>query len=74
MNGGDTMITRSRNTWTDIAAQGVRKQGWYQVFAPNQDENVYTGNWTGPFYGFERAIESYELTGEPVRFKAVDIY
>ncbi|WP_433692529.1 bifunctional glycoside hydrolase 114/ polysaccharide deacetylase family protein [Herbaspirillum seropedicae] len=74
MNGGDTMITKSRNTWTDIAAQGVRKQGWYQVFAPNQDENVYTGNWTGPFYGFERAIESYELTGEPVRFKAVDIY
>ncbi|MBV8625661.1 MAG: bifunctional glycoside hydrolase 114/ polysaccharide deacetylase family protein [Herbaspirillum sp.] len=74
MNGGDTMITRSRNTWTDIAAQGIRKQGWYQVFAPNQDENVYTGNWTGPFYGFERAIESYELTGEPVRFKAVDIY
>lgn len=74
MNGGDTMITNSRKSWTDIAAQGVRKSGWYQVFAPNQDENVYTGNWTGPFYGFERAIESYELTGEPVRFKAVDIY
>jgi len=74
MNGGDTMITNSRKSWTDIAAQGVRKDGWYQVFAPNQDENVYTGNWTGPFYGFQRAIESYELTGEPVRFKAVDIY
>lgn len=74
MNGGDTMITNSRKSWTDIAAQGVRKEGWYQVFAPNQDENVYTGNWTGPFYGFERAIESYELTGDPIRFKAVDIY
>lgn len=74
MNGGDTMITNSRKSWTDIASQGVRKEGWYQVFAPNQDENVYTGNWTGPFYGFQRAIESYELTGEPVRFKAVDIY
>lgn len=74
MNGGDTMITRSRDSWTDIAAQGIRKKGWYQIFAPNQDENVYTGNWTGPFYGFQRAIESYELTGEPVRFKAVDIY
>jgi hypothetical protein len=74
MNGGDTMITESRNTWTVIAAQGVRKEGWYQVFAPNQDENVYTNNWTGPFYGFERVLETFRLTEEPFRFKPVDIY
>ena len=74
MNGGDTMITESRNSWTEIAAHGVRKEGWYQVFAPNQDENVYTNNWTGPFYGFERVIETFKLTDEPIRFKPVDIY
>jgi uncharacterized protein (TIGR01370 family) len=74
MNGGDTMITETRKTWTAIAAQGVRKDGWYQVFAPDQDENVYTNNWDGPFYGFERVIETFKLTEEPVRFKAVDIY
>jgi len=74
MNGGDTMITESRKTWTAIAAQGVRNEGWYQVFAPNQNENVYTGNWSGPFYGFERVIETFILTEEPVRFKPVDIY
>jgi uncharacterized protein (TIGR01370 family) len=74
MNGGDTRITNSNNSWTAIAAQGVRKNGWYQVFAPNQNENVYTNNWTGPFYGFERVIETYKLTGAPYRFKPVDIY
>ncbi len=74
MNGGDTRITDSNNSWTAIAAQGVRKNGWYQVFAPNQNENVYTNNWTGPFYGFERVIETYKLTGAPYRFKPVDIY
>ncbi|GAA4014987.1 bifunctional glycoside hydrolase 114/ polysaccharide deacetylase family protein [Actimicrobium antarcticum] len=74
MNGGDTSITQSNNSWTAIAAQGVRKSGWYQVFAPNQNENVYTNNWTGPFYGFERVIETYKLTGAPYRFKPVDIY
>ncbi|NDP60331.1 MAG: hypothetical protein GZ090_13355 [Oxalobacteraceae bacterium] len=74
MNGGDTRITASNNSWTAIAAQGVRKNGWYQVFAPNQNENVYTNNWTGPFYGFERVIETYQLTGAPYRFKPVDIY
>ncbi|MBK4738232.1 bifunctional glycoside hydrolase 114/ polysaccharide deacetylase family protein [Noviherbaspirillum pedocola] len=74
LNGGDTLITRSRNSWTEIAGQGVRKEGWYQVFAPHQNENVYTNNWTGPFYGFERVIETYQLTGEPYRFKPIDIY
>jgi len=74
MNGGDTLITNSNNSWTAIAAQGVRKSGWYQVFAPNQNENIYTNEWTGPFYGFERVIETYQLTGTPYRFKPVDIY
>jgi hypothetical protein len=74
MNGGDTLITKSRDSWTEIAGQGVRKDGWYQVFAPHQNENVYTNNWTGPFYGFERVIETYQLTGEPYRFKPIDIY
>lgn len=74
LNGGDTLITKSRDSWTEIAAQGVRKDGWYQVFAPHQNENVYTNNWSGPFYGFERVIETYQLTGEPYRFKPIDLY
>ncbi|RXZ36734.1 hypothetical protein D9O50_09675 [Oxalobacteraceae bacterium CAVE-383] len=74
MNGGDTTITESGKSWTRIAAQGVRKDGWYQVFAPDQDENIYTNGWSGPYYGFQRVIETFKLTGEPVRFKAVDIY
>ncbi|MET0962081.1 MAG: endo alpha-1,4 polygalactosaminidase [Noviherbaspirillum sp.] len=74
MNGGDTTSTRSTNSWTAIAAQGIRKEGWYQVYAPHQNENVYTNDWTGPFYGFERVIETFELTGAPHRFKPIDIY
>ena len=74
MNGGGTLITRSAPTWTRIAAQGIRKSGYYQVYAPNQNENVYTNNWTGPFYGFERVIETFELTESPHRFKPINIY
>jgi len=75
MNGGDTVITRSRNSWTQIAGPGMpRPGGLYQVFAPNQNENVYTNLWTGPFYGFRRVIETFELTGTPYRFKPVNIY
>lgn len=74
MNGGDTLITNSNNTWTAIAAQGVRKDGWYQVYAPNQNENEYTHEWHGPFYGYQRVIETFKLTEAPYRFKPVDIY
>ena len=74
MNGGETTITRSRNTWTRIAGLGLQRNGHFQVFAPNQNENVYTNNWTGPFYGFDRVIETFELTDRPYRFKPVDLY
>ena len=74
MNGGDTLINRSNPSWTLIAAQGIRKDTWYQVFAPMQNENVYTNNWTGPFYGYERVIETFELTEAPHRFKPINIY
>ena len=75
MNGGDTLITRSNPSWTAIAPLGINKPGGtFQVFAPNQNENVYTNLWHGPFYGFERVIETFELTDRPYRFKPVNIY
>jgi hypothetical protein len=74
MNGGDTLITKSAPTWTEMSSQGIRKGRWYQVFAPMQNENVYTNDWTGPFYGFERVIETFELTETPHRFKPINIY
>lgn len=74
-NGGDTFITKSANTWTNIAPIGVDKgPGAYQVYAPNQDENVYTNDWQGPFYGFTRVLETFDLTDKPRRFKPIDIY
>jgi polysaccharide biosynthesis protein PelA len=74
MNGGETKITNANPTWTSIAAMSLRKGGALQVFAPAQNENVYTNNWTGPFYGFERVIETFERTEKPYRFKPIDIY
>ncbi|WCM21892.1 sugar ABC transporter [Paraburkholderia bryophila] len=74
-NGGDTVITKSANSWTNIAPIGVDKgPGAYQVYAPNQDENVYTNDWRGPFYGFTRVLETFAMTDKPLRFKPIDIY
>lgn len=74
MNGGDTIITRSRNSWTNIAGPGLRQGKYFQVFAPDQNENVYTNLWTGPFYGYQRVIETFQMTELPYRFKPIDIY
>jgi len=74
MNSGDTLITETNRTVTSVAPLGVSKNGWFQVFAPNQNENVYTNNWTGPFYGYQRVIETFRLTDSPRRLKPVNIY
>lgn len=74
MNAGDTTITKSNKSLTKIAPLGVYKGKYFQIFAPNQNENVYTNLWTGPFYGYKRVIETYELTNTPYRFKPIDIY
>ena len=75
INGGDTVITKTDNSWTNIAPIGVDKgPGAYQVYAPNQDENVYTNEWLGPFYGFTRVLETFDMTEKPRRFKPIDVY
>lgn len=74
MNGGDTTATRSSPTMTEVEGLGMTRGEGYQVFAPNQNENVYTNNWLGPFYGFERVIETFEFTESPRRLKPIDIY
>ena len=59
---------------THVAAMGIRKGPYFQVYAPNQNENVYTNHFTGPLYGYERVIETFLLTERPYRLKPVNIY
>lgn len=74
MNGGDTRMTKTHPSIALVAPLGVPKGRWFQVYAPNQNENVYTNGWTGPFYGYERAIETFALTDAPYRLKPIDVY
>ena len=74
MNSGNTWITKADPTLTLVGPIGMMKGDYFQVYAPNQNENVYTNDWTGPFYGFERVIETFEMTDAPLRMKPVNIY
>ncbi|BCL76701.1 hypothetical protein JHS3_24370 [Jeongeupia sp. HS-3] len=74
MNGGDTVITKRLPSMTAIAPVGLPFGGELQIFAPNQNENVYTNDWTGPFYGYRRVLETFELTDGVRRFKPINVY
>ncbi|WP_413890147.1 bifunctional glycoside hydrolase 114/ polysaccharide deacetylase family protein [Candidatus Aalborgicola defluviihabitans] len=74
INGGDTSITLANPSLTAVGALGIRKNGYLQVYAPITNENIYTNLWRGPFYGFERAIETFDMTDKPRRIKPVGIY
>ena len=74
MNGGFTTTSQAAPSLTLVAPLGMMKGDYYQIYAPMQNENVYTNNWTGPFYGFERIIETFNRTETPLRLKPVNIY
>ncbi|CAM4047611.1 endo alpha-1,4 polygalactosaminidase [Comamonas aquatilis] len=74
LNGGDTSITRNKPSLTEVMSWGIRKGGHLQVYAPITNENIYTNLWHGPFYGFEKVTETFEMTDSPRRLKAIDIY
>lgn len=74
MNGGDTVATQTLPTVTQVEGLGMYFGDQFQIFAPNQNENVYTNDWRGPFSGFERVIETFEFTEKPRRLKPINIY
>lgn len=74
MNGGDTQITNEFPSITHISPMGIELGKYYQIYAPVMNENIYTNSWTGPFYGYEKVIQTFELTENPRRLKPIDIY
>ena len=74
MNGGDTSISQNVPSLTEVGALGITKNGYLQVYAPITNENIYTNLWKGPFYGYERVLQTFDMTEKPRRLKPVDIY
>ena len=74
INGGDTTITKTSPWISLIAPIGLYRDGYTQVYTGAQNENVFTNDWLGPFWGFKRVTQTFELTNSPRRFKPIDIY
>ncbi len=74
MNGGDTTIKKSDPWLSHIAPFGLQRDEYWQIYTAQQNENVYTHDWLGPFWGYRDAIETFKMTEEPRRLKPINIY
>ncbi len=74
LNGGGATISRTAPTLSNVWPLGIPKGAFFQVYAACSNEETYTHNWRGPYFGFERAIETYRMTDLPRRLKPIDIY
>ncbi len=73
-NGGLTRITRDMPALALVDPMARPVGTGLQVYAPMTNENVYTNEWRGPFDGFRRVIETFELTDRPRRLKPINLY
>ena len=74
INGGDTTIMQTAPWLSGIAPLGLQRDGYTQIYTGAQNENVFTNDWLGPFWGFKRVTQTFKLTNSPRRFKPIDIY
>ena len=74
INGGDTYITNLHPWLSYVAPTGLERGEYYQIYTGAQNENVYTNDWHGPYWGFKNAVQTFKLTNSPRRLKPMDIY
>jgi len=73
VNGGDTGINYQESFYTLIGPMGLNRDEYFQVYAPIQNENIYTNLWTD-YYGYIKVISAFKLTDEKYRFKPISMY
>jgi polysaccharide biosynthesis protein PelA len=74
MNGGGATISDDERTMTRVPPLGYMINDQVQVYAPIASEHAYTNSWQGPYYGFNRVIETMRLTDSPRRLKPMHIH
>ena len=74
INGGYTVVSNASPWLTNVSPLGLERGDYYQVYTGAQNENVYTNDWLGPFWGFKKVVQTFKLTNSPKRLKPIDVY
>ncbi len=74
INGAPSYISKKDPSVTAVPPIGIHRGPYLQVFAPDANEDYFTNQWLGPFWGYENVIQTFEMTNTPHRLKPIDIY
>lgn len=74
MNGGDSRLDAEFPSvfYVPPISKPVGRER--QIYSGNSNENTYTNDWTGPFYGFSLLSETIRNTETPRRLKPFNAY
>ncbi|APZ43391.1 hypothetical protein BW247_10060 [Acidihalobacter ferrooxydans] len=74
INDTNSTIDRAHPSLTNVAPLGVWKGPYFQVYSPIANEDQYTHGWQPPYCGYNKAIQTMQMTGAPRRLTAMQIY
>ena len=74
INGGDSRLDPEFPSYAWTAPFGIEVGNSWQVFASNSNENTYTENWTGRYFGFKYLKKTLENTEQPIRVAPFNVY
>ena len=74
MNGGDSRLDKDFPSvfYVPPISRPVGKER--QIYAVNSNENTYTNDWTGPYFGFFMLQHTLDNTETPRRLKPFNLY
>ena len=74
INGGDSRLDREFPSVAYVPPLSRSIGAERQIYAANSNENTYTNDWTGPYYGFFMLEETLKNTEAPRRLKPFNLY
>jgi hypothetical protein len=74
MNGGDSRLDTEYPSVAYVPPIGRAVGAERHIYAVNSNENTYTNDWTGPYYGFFMLEHTLRNTDAPRRLKAFNLY
>jgi len=74
INGGDSRFDWEFPSVVYVAPISRVTGGERQIYAVNSNENTYTNDWTGPYFGLFMLQHTLNNTDRPRRLKAFNLY
>ena len=74
LNGGDSRFDQDYPSVIYVPPIGREIGAERQIYAVNSNENTYTNDWTGPYFGFFMLQQTLDNTEKPRRLKPFNLY